>query len=96
MTTNEELRRAADQVEMRRRADMVEKEHWEGLVDALRHAPPELRAYLEWVEPAQITALLDELEALRADYIPSDLQQSMLQDEWQRGYDEGLNDGINK
>jgi hypothetical protein len=90
MTPDEELRRDADLAVLRLRADMVEKEHWEGLAEAVRHAPSELKVYLEAVAPETITSLLDELETLR------NLQQSMLQLEWQRGYDEGLNDGMDK
>lgn len=51
MTHHEELRLCAD---------MVEKESWEELAYAMRHAPPELKAYIKAVEPDKITALLDE------------------------------------
>ncbi len=55
--------------------------------DAEGHA---VARYIAAASPDVILALLDELETLR------NLQQSMLQLEWQRGYDEGLNDGMDK
>lgn len=67
---------------------------WVGMSDddhAHAHA-----AYIAAASPDVILRLLDENAQLRAGCLDPELQQSMLQLEWQRGYDEGLSDGMNK